>query len=149
MMERTLLNIKPDAVERNLTGEILKRVEAKGYRIVAIDKVWLKKREVEAFYAVHTGKPFFSELVNFISSGPCVPCVIEGENVIQGIRTLIGATDPAKAAEGTVRRDFAESITRNSVHASDGPDTAKEEIAFFFAGRSLVQGGGQDQGVPG
>jgi nucleoside-diphosphate kinase len=137
MTERTLLNIKPDAVERNLIGEIIRRVEAKGYRIVAIDKLWLTKQEAEAFYEVHRGKPFFDELTDYMSSGPCVPMVVEGKNVIAGIRELIGATDPAKADEGTVRGDFAESMTRNSVHASDGPETAKEEIGFFFERRKL------------
>ena len=137
-MERTLLNIKPDAVERNLVGEILRRVEAKGYRIVALEKRWLSTFETEAFYGIHKGKPFFDELVAFISSGPCVPVVVEGDRVIEGIRELIGATDPAKAEEGTIRKDYAESITRNSVHASDGPETAAEEIGFFFAGRRLI-----------
>lgn len=138
MVERTLLNIKPDAVERNLIGEIIRRVEAKGYRIVSIDKDQLTQKEAEAFYEIHKGKPFFDELVEFISSGPCVPIVVEGENVIEGIRELIGATDPAQAAEGTVRKDFAESITRNSVHASDAAETAGEEIAFFFEKRRLI-----------
>jgi nucleoside-diphosphate kinase len=138
MVERTLLNIKPDAVERNLIGEIIRRVEAKGYRIVSIDKHQLTQKEAEAFYEIHKGKPFFDELVEFISSGPCVPMVVEGENVIEGMRELIGATDPAKAAEGTVRKDFAESITRNSVHASDAAETAGEEIAFFFEKRRLI-----------
>jgi nucleoside-diphosphate kinase len=138
MLGRTLLNIKPDAVERNLIGEIIKRVEAKGYRIVAIDKLQLTRNEAEAFYAIHEGKPFFNELVAFISSGPCVPMVVEGENVIEGIRELIGATDPSKAAKGTVRSDFAESITKNSVHASDAPETAREEISFFFGRRELL-----------
>ena len=138
MLGRTLLNIKPDAVERNLIGEIIKRVEAKGYRIVAIDKLQLTRKEAEAFYAIHKGKPFFDELVAFISSGPCVPMVVEGDNVIEGIRELIGATDPSKAAEGTVRSDFAESITKNSVHASDAPETAREEIGFFFGQRKLL-----------
>ena len=137
-MQRTLLNIKPDAVERNLVGEILRRIEAKGYRLVALRKLRLRPEEARAFYAVHSEKPFFDELVEFISSGPCVPVVVEGENVIDGIRMLIGATDPAKAEAGTVRKDFAESITRNSVHASDGPDTAAEEIGFFFAKRDLI-----------
>jgi nucleoside-diphosphate kinase len=137
-MQRTLLNIKPDAVERNLVGEILRRIEAKGYRIVALRKLRLRPEEARAFYAVHSEKPFFDELVEFISSGPCVPVVVEGDNVIEGIRKLIGATDPAKAEEGTVRKDFAESITRNSVHASDGPDTAAVEIGFFFAERDLI-----------
>ena len=139
MLERTLLNIKPDAVERNLIGEIIRRVEQKGYRIVAIDKLKLSRDEVEAFYEIHKGKPFFDELVGFISSGPCVPMIVEGENVIEGIRELIGATDPADAADGTVRKDFAKSITQNSVHASDAPETAKDEIAFFFGRRQLIQ----------
>lgn len=139
MLERTLLNIKPDAVERNLIGEIIRRVEQKGYRIVAIDKLKLSRDEAEAFYEIHKGKPFFDELVDFISSGPCVPMIVEGENVIEGIRELIGATDPAEAADGTVRKDFAKSITQNSVHASDAPATAKEEIAFFFGRRQLIQ----------
>jgi len=138
MLEQTLLNIKPDAVERNLLGEIIRRVEEKGYCIVAIDKLQLTRREAEAFYEIHRGKPFFDELVDYMSSGPCVPMVVEGEDVIEGIRELIGATDPSKAAEGTIRRDFSESITRNSVHASDGPETAKEEIGFFFERRRLL-----------
>lgn len=138
MLERTLLNIKPDAVERNLIGEIIRRVEQKGYRIVAIDKLKLSRDEVEAFYEIHKGKPFFDELVGFISSGPCVPMIVEGENVVEGIRELIGATDPADAADGTVRKDFAKSITQNSVHASDAPETAKDEIAFFFGWRKLI-----------
>ena len=138
MLERTLLNIKPDAVERNLIGEIIRRVEQKGYRIVAIDKLKLSREEVEAFYEIHKGKPFFNELVDFISSGPCVPMIVEGKNVIEGIRELIGATNPAQAAEGTVRKDFAKSITQNSVHASDAPETAKDEIAFFFGWRKLI-----------
>jgi len=139
MIERTLLNIKPDAVEKNLIGEIIQRVEKKGYRIVAIDKLRLTRQEAEAFYEVHRGKPFFNELVDFMSSGPCVPMVVEGENVIEGIRQLIGATDPSKAAKGTIRKDLAESITRNVVHASDGPETAKGEIGFFFSRRRLLR----------
>ena len=138
MLERTLLNIKPDAVEKNLIGEIIRRIEAKGYRILAIDKLQLSKREAEAFYEIHKGKPFFDELVAFISSGPCVPMVIEGENVIEGIRELIGATNPTEADDGTIRRDFAENITKNAVHASDGPDTAKVEIGFFFRRKQLL-----------
>ena len=138
MLERTLLNIKPDAVERNLIGEIIRRIEAKGYRIVAIDKMQLKQEEAEVFYAIHRGKPFFDELVAFMSSGPCVPMVIEGDNVIEGIRELIGATDPSKAEKGTIRRDFAESITKNSVHASDAPETAIEEIGFFFSRKKCL-----------
>ena len=137
-MGRTLLNIKPDAVEKQIIGEIILRIEKKGFRIVAVDKVHLSRPEAEAFYAIHKGKPFFENLVEFMSSGPCVPMVVEGDHVIEGIRDLIGATDPAQAAQGTIRKDFAESITRNAVHASDGPETAKEEIAFFFSGRRLI-----------
>jgi nucleoside-diphosphate kinase len=139
MMGRTLLNIKPDAVAKHLIGEIILRIEKKGFRIVAMDKLQLSQSEAEAFYAIHKGKPFFKDLVDFMSSGPCVPLVVEGENVIEGIRELIGATDPSQAAQGTIRRDFAESISRNTVHASDGPDTAKEEISFFFSQRQLLK----------
>ncbi len=138
MVERTLLNIKPDAVVRNLIGEIIRRVEQNGYRIVAIDKLSLSRKEAEAFYEVHHGKPFFNELVDFMSSGPCVPMVVEGEDVIEGIRKLIGVTDPFRAAEGTIRKNFGESITRNSVLASDGPETAEKEIGFFFEERKLL-----------
>jgi nucleoside-diphosphate kinase len=138
MLQRTLLNIKPDAVERNLTGEIIRRVEKAGYRILVLDKVRMDRKQAEAFYAVHAGKPFFRELTEYMSSGPCVPMVVEGENAIQGIRDLIGATDPAKAEKGTIRADLAESLTRNSVHASDAPETAVQEIFFFFSRRRLV-----------
>ena len=138
MLGRTLLNIKPDAVGKNLIGEIILRIEKKGYRIVAIDKLHLTREEAEAFYEIHKGKSFFEDLVTFMSSGPCVPMVVEGENVIEGIRELIGATDPSQASVGTIRKDFAESISKNVVHASDGPDTAKEEIHFFFGRRRLL-----------
>jgi nucleoside-diphosphate kinase len=138
IMEMTLLNIKPDAVQRNGIGEIIRRVEAKGLRIAAITKCRLSRKDAEAFYAIHRGKPFFEELVAFMSSGPCVPMAVEGPNAIEGIRVLIGATDPKKAAPGTIRADFGRSITENSVHASDGPVTAPEEIAFFFSKRTLL-----------
>ena len=138
MVERTLLNIKPDAVARNLIGEIIRRVEQKGYRIIAIDRLCLSRKEAEAFYKIHSGKPFFNELVDFMSSGPCVPMIVEGENVIEGIRKLVGATDPSRAANGTIRKDFGESITRNSVHASDGTETAEKEIGFFFEKRKFL-----------
>ena len=139
-IERTLLIIKPDAVQKNLIGEIIRRVEAKGFRILDADKILLSRSEAGEFYRVHRGKSFYDDLVAFMSSGPCVPLVVEGENAIEGIRELIGATDPAKAALGTVRREFAESIRRNCVHASDGPDTAGEEIPFFFCRRRLING---------
>lgn len=131
-IERTLLNIKPDATARNLIGEIIRRVEAAGYRIMAIDRRTLTREEAAAFYDVHRDKPFFGPLVAFMTSGPCVPMVVEGEGAVAGIRTLIGATDPAKAEAGTIRADLAESLTRNSVHASDSSENAAVEIAFFF-----------------
>lgn len=138
MVERTLLNIKPGAVERNLVGEIIRRVEDHGYRILVIDKIRLYRDEVEAFYEVHRGKPFFEKLVDFMSSGYCVPMVVEGENAVDGIRELIGATDPKEAAEGTIRKDFAEDVTHNAVHASDSTENAAKEIAFFFPQRRLL-----------
>jgi nucleoside-diphosphate kinase len=132
MLERTLLIIKPDAIEKNLVDEIIRRIEAKGYRIVAKKKLHLTRQKAESFYEVHREKYFFEKLINYITSGPCIPAVVEGENVIRGIRKLIGATDPKDAAEGTIRKDFAEDGTRNAVHGSDGPETAALEIVFFF-----------------
>jgi len=137
MPKWTLLNIKPDAVEKNIIGEIIRRVEDKGFRIVAIDKVQLEKNEAEAFYAAHKGKPFFEKLCDYICSGPCVPLVVEGEDVIKGVRDLIGSTDPAEAAEGTIRKDFALNGTINCVHASDSEEQAKIEINFFFSRHKL------------
>ncbi len=137
-MQRTLLIIKPDAVAKNKIGEILRRVEDNGYRIVALDKRLLTQQEAETFYAVHKGKPFYEPLVAFMTEGPCVPVVLEGENVITGLRQLVGATDPANAAEGTIRRDLGENGRRNAVHASDAQDTAEKEIAFFFDKKELL-----------
>ncbi len=137
MLEWTLLNIKPDAVERDLIGEILRRVEVAGYRIVALDKVQLDRGEAEAFYAIHRGKPFYDELCDYICSAPCVPVVVEGEHAIEGIRKLIGATNPAKAEKGTIRADLALDGTRNSVHASDSQKQARLEIHFFFSRHKL------------
>ena len=139
MTELTLLNIKPDGVEKKLIGEIIRRVESKGYRILAIDRIQLTEKEAEAFYEIHRGKPFFNKLIDYMCSGPCVPMVVEGENVIEGIRTLIGVTDPQKAAEGTIRQEYGEDVTRNCVHASDGPETARMEIGFFFSRRNLLE----------
>lgn len=138
MVEQTLLNIKPDGVEKNLVGEIIRRIESSGYCVVAIDRIRLTKKEAETFYEIHHGKPFFEKLITYMCSGPCVPLVVEGENVIEGIRSLVGATDPQKAAQGTIRYEYGEDITRNCVHASDGPETAKIEIAFFFSRRELI-----------
>jgi nucleoside-diphosphate kinase len=132
-LERTLSIIKPDAVKKNVIGQILARFEAAGLRIVAARMMHLSGAEAEGFYAVHRGRPFFQDLVRFMTSGPVLVQVLEGENAIAMNRELMGATDPKKAAKGTIRADFAESIDANAVHGSDGPDTAKTEIAYFFA----------------
>ncbi|RQV97499.1 nucleoside-diphosphate kinase [bacterium] len=137
-MERTLVNIKPDAVRKHLIGEIIKRIESGGYQVVAMDKLVLSRKEAEVFYAIHRGKSFFSDLIDFMISGPCVPMVVEGEDVITGIRNLIGSTDPAQAKAGTIRKDYGENVTRNVVHASDSPETARDEIRFFFSERKLI-----------
>src|SRR5687767_11045375 len=133
MVEKTLAIIKPDGVSRNLVGEILKRIEGQGLRIRALKMVHLSKEQVEGFYAVHRQRPFFESLATFMSEGPVVLMVLEGENAIQVWRDLMGATDPAKAAAGTIRRDVGESIERNTTHGSDGPETAAFETAYFFS----------------
>jgi nucleoside-diphosphate kinase len=137
-IERTLSIIKPDATRRNLTGKINARLEAAGLRIVAQRRMRLSRAQAEAFYAVHRERPFYGSLCTFMSSGPVVVQVLEGENAIETNREVMGATDPAKAAPGTIRKDFAESIEANSVHGSDAPDTAMREIGFFFAEIDLV-----------
>ncbi len=137
-VERTLSIIKPDATARNLTGSINARFEEAGLRIVAQRRLQLSRVEAEAFYDVHRGRPFFDELCAFMSSGPIVAQVLEGENAIARNREVMGATNPADAAEGTIRRDFAESIGENSVHGSDAPETAASEIRFFFSDREIV-----------
>jgi nucleoside-diphosphate kinase len=137
-VERTFSMIKPDATGRNLTGKINAKLEDAGLRIVAQRRVWMSRKQAEAFYAVHKGRPFFDELCAFMSSGPTVVQVLEGENAIAKNREVMGATDPAKADPGTIRKEFANSIGENSVHGSDAPDTAKEEIAFWFAGNEIV-----------
>ena len=131
-IERTFSMIKPDATKRNLTGAITKMLEDAGLRVVASKRVWMSKREAEGFYAVHKERPFFGELVEGMTSGPTVVQVLEGENAILKNRELMGATDPKKAAAGTIRADFAESIDANAVHGSDAPETAAVEIAYFF-----------------
>ena len=133
-LERTLSIIKPDATRRNLTGKINARFEEKGLRIVAQRRLQLTKAQAEAFYAVHKARPFFGELVSFMISGPVVAQVLEGENAVAANRDIMGATDPKKAAPGTIRADFAESIEANSVHGSDSAENAATEIAFFFSG---------------
>lgn len=137
-VERTLSIIKPDATARNLTGQINARFEAAGLRIVAQRRVKLSREIAEAFYGVHRERPFFNDLCTFMTSGPVVVQVLEGDGAILKNREVMGATDPAKADAGTIRKDFAENIERNSVHGSDAPDTAAQEIAFFFSGLDIV-----------
>ena len=130
--ERTLSIIKPDAVAKDLIGRIYARFEGAGLKIVAARMMQLSEREAEGFYAVHRGRPFFRDLVKFMVSGPVMVQVLEGENAIANNRDLMGATDPKKAAKGTIRADFAESIDANAVHGSDGTETARTEIGYFF-----------------
>jgi nucleoside-diphosphate kinase len=130
--ERTLSIIKPDAVAKNVIGQIVSRFEGAGLKVIAMRMMQLSRGEAEAFYAVHKERPFFKDLVNFMVSGPILVQVLEGENAIARNRELMGATDPRKADKGTIRADFADSIDANAVHGSDGPDTARGEIAFFF-----------------
>jgi nucleoside-diphosphate kinase len=131
-VEQTLSIIKPDAVKKNVIGQILARFEAAGLHIVAARMMHLSRAEAEGFYAVHRGRPFFGALVEFMTSGPVLVQVLEGENAIARNRELMGATDPRKAAKGTIRADFAASIDANAVHGSDAPETARNEIAHFF-----------------
>jgi len=136
-VERTLSIIKPDATRRNLTGKINARLEEKGLRIIAQKRLRLSPAQAEEFYAVHRARPFFKGLVEFMCSAPVVVQVLEGENAVAKNRDVMGATDPSKAAPGTIRKDFAENIEANSVHGSDSAETAAGEIAFFFAGIEL------------
>jgi nucleoside-diphosphate kinase len=131
-VERTLSIIKPDAVAKNVIGEIYARFERAGLRIIAARMQWLSRAEAEGFYAVHRERPFFKPLVDFMTSGPVMIQVLEGENAIAKNRELMGATDPRKAAPGTIRADFAQSIDANAVHGSDAPETAQVEVAYFF-----------------
>ena len=137
-IERTFSMIKPDATKRNLTGAITKMLEDAGLRVVASKRVWMSRRQAEQFYAVHKERPFVGELTEFMSSGPTIVQVLEGENAIAKNREVMGATNPAEAAEGTIRKTYANSIGENSVHGSDAPETAAEEIAFWFAGHEIV-----------
>ncbi|HEX9278924.1 MAG TPA: nucleoside-diphosphate kinase [Casimicrobiaceae bacterium] len=131
-VERTLSIIKPDAVAKNIIGEIYTRFERAGLKIVAAKMTWLARPDAEGFYAVHRERPFFKGLVEFMTSGPVMIQVLEGDNAIAKNRDLMGATDPKKAAPGTIRAEFADSIDANAVHGSDGPETAETEIEFFF-----------------
>jgi nucleoside-diphosphate kinase len=137
-VERTFSMIKPDATERNLTGKITAKLEEAGLRVVASKRVWMSRKQAEGFYAVHRGRPFFDELCDSMSSGPTVVQVLEGENAVARNREVMGATDPAKAAPGTIRKEFAQNIGANSVHGSDAPDTARQEMAYWFAELEIV-----------
>ncbi len=137
-LERTFSIIKPDATRRNLTGAINAKIEAAGLRIVAQKRIWMSQAQAESFYGVHKERPFFKDLVGFMISGPVVVQVLEGDNAIAKYREVMGATNPANAAPGTIRKEFAESIEANSVHGSDAPATAAVEIAYFFSGTEIV-----------
>ena len=138
MSERTLAIIKPDAFERRLAGPLIQRIEAEGFAIRAMRRVHLSKAQAEGFYAVHRARPFFASLTEFMSSGPVVVLVLEAPEAIKKWRALMGATDPAKADAGTLRKEFAQSIERNATHGSDAPETAAYEIGYFFAGVELA-----------
>ena len=137
-VERTFSMIKPDATRRNVTGAITAMLEEAGLTVVASRRVWMSRREAEGFYGVHRERPFFNDLVAFMTSGPVVVQVLEGENAIAKNREVMGATNPAEAAEGTIRKAFALSIGENSVHGSDAPETAAQEIAYWFSETEIV-----------
>jgi nucleoside-diphosphate kinase len=138
MPQRTLAIIKPDAVKRRLAGKILQRIEDSGFSVRAMRRIHLSKQQAEGFYDVHRARPFFASLTEFMSSGPSVVLVLEADDAIKKWRTLMGATDPAKADAGTLRKEFAESIERNATHGSDAPETAAYEIGYFFPGIDLI-----------
>ena len=137
-VERTLAILKPDCVRKNLVGEVIRRIQEAGFRLCAMKMVKLTKHEAEGFYAVHQGRPFFEELTTFMSSGPCVPLVLEKENAVVDFRALIGATDPAEADDGTIRRDFADSKGQNIVHGSDSVENGRLESNYFFPEHVIV-----------
>jgi nucleoside-diphosphate kinase len=136
-MERTLSIVKPDGVSKNLIGEVIKRLEGRGLKVIGLKMIWMDKKDAEGFYAVHRGKPFYESLTIFMSSGPAVVMVLEGDEAISKTRQLMGATDPKKAEEGTLRRQFASDIEHNIVHGSDAPETASFEIGYFFNGLEM------------
>ena len=138
MMQRTLSIIKPDAVERNLIGSVMQMIEGAGLKVVAMKMLHLSKKEAEGFYAVHKEKPFFGELTDYMVSGPIVVSVLEGDDAIKRYRDVMGATNPANAAEGTIRKTYAQSLQANSVHGSDAPETAAYEMSYFFNALEIV-----------
>jgi nucleoside-diphosphate kinase len=137
-MERTFAIIKPDAVARHLAGDILKRIEENGLRVVGLRLTQLSRAEAESFYGVHKERPFYKSLCDYMTSGPVIGAVLAGEGAIKRWRDLMGATDPAKAAAGTIRKDFGQNVEQNATHGSDAPETAANEIAFFFRGLELL-----------
>ena len=137
-LERTFFMVKPDGVPRGHIGNIVRKVEEKGYRIVAMKMMWIDEEKASTHYGEHIEKPFFGELVSFITSGPVVAMVLEGEGVIEGTRTLMGKTNPANSAPGTIRGDYAVNLSRNVVHGSDSPESAKREISIFFNDQELM-----------
>lgn len=137
-MERTLVLVKPDAVKKNVAGKIISRFEDEGFKVVALKKLKLTKEQAGQFYIVHKERPFYDELCEFMSSGPIVAMVLEGENAISRVRQILGATDPAKAEEGTLRKLYGTNVGENAVHGSDSPESAAYEIPFFFSGLELV-----------
>lgn len=142
--ERTLTIIKPDAVAAGAVGAILARLQEEGFRIVAMRQLRLSLQQAEGFYHVHRERPFFGELTAFMSSGPCIPVALERDGAIQHLRDVMGATDPAKAEEGTIRKAHGSNVGENAIHGSDAPETAREEIAYFFAGCDLVAGAARE-----
>lgn len=139
MAERTLAILKPDCVRKNLQGEVLSRIQKAGFRLLGLKQIRLSKEAAGAFYAVHKGRPFYDGLVEFMSSGPCVPIALEKENAVADFRKLIGATDPREAAEGTIRKLFADNKGENIVHGSDSAENGRIEVSFFYSERELVE----------
>ena len=137
-VKRTLAILKPDCVRKELVGEVLRRIQEAGFQLRALKMIRMSKAEAEGFYAVHEDKPFFDDLTDFMSSGPCVPVVLEKDNAIEDFRALIGATDPDEADDGTIRSDFAGSIQENIVHGSDSPENGRKETAYFFPEHEIV-----------
>ena len=133
MSNRTLAIIKPDAVDNGYTGKIIDRIISEGFKIKAARLMHLSREQTESFYAIHRGRPFYNDLVDFMTSGPCMPMVLEHEDAVNAFRELIGATNPAEATDGTIRKDFAESVQNNAVHGSDSDENAQKEIAFFYS----------------
>jgi len=138
-LQRTFSIVKPDAVAKNATGAIVAMIQEAGFRILGMKMLEITKEQAEGFYAVHASKPFFNSLTNFMSSGPIVVMALEKENAIADLRTLMGATNPANAEPGTIRKKWAESIERNAIHGSDAEDTARFELSYFFAGNELIR----------